>query len=93
MILIGCTEGMTAAEAARIGFGFGVYALGTLAALVLAVEAWMAWRGDGAGGEENAERPTPNSERPTLTLAGEGENAQLPTLNAQLSTGKGEGEE
>lgn len=71
MILIGCTEGMTAAEAARIGFGFGIYALGTLAALVLAWEAWMASGETGDEGREAGDGE--NAERPTLTLAGEDE--------------------
>ena len=63
---LGCTDGMTAAEAARIGFGLGALAMGALAAAVLAREAWRA-----AGEAEEEERPTFNAQLPTLKSGGE----------------------
>ena len=72
---LGCTDGMTAAEAARIGFGLGALAMGALAAAVLAREAWRA-AGEKEEEEEerrggDAARHPGDAEREELKLEGE----------------------
>lgn len=52
-----CYTGLTAAEAARIGFGLGLLAMLGLAALVLCYEAWVA------AGEPDGEPANPDAGR------------------------------
>lgn len=44
MILIGCVDGLTAAQAARIGFGICLGTVGAVMTLAAAALAWDAWK-------------------------------------------------
>lgn len=54
-----CLDGLTVAQAARIGMGIGLFVGGVALVAVLLFETWMAWNpGEDAGQDNGTDKET-----------------------------------